>query len=120
GRNSRELRAGRSLTRRTGSASVEALPLRLRGRLGRRGVESRRARAYCRGMETDREEHWTSVYRDKQPDAVSWYQPSPSPSLQALARAGATSTSRFIDIGGGASSLVDALLAQGWQDLTVL
>jgi 2-polyprenyl-3-methyl-5-hydroxy-6-metoxy-1,4-benzoquinol methylase len=71
-------------------------------------------------METDRKDHWTKVYRDKESDAVSWYQPNPEPSLRALERAGSNRASRFIDVGGGASSLVDALLAQGWQDLTVL
>lgn len=71
-------------------------------------------------MTTEREDHWRRVYTEKQPDAVSWYQATPAPSLDALDRAGATPAQALIDIGGGASTLVDALLARGWRDLTVL
>lgn len=71
-------------------------------------------------IESDRQEHWDRVYEEKAPTAVSWYQPTPEPSLLALVRVGALPTSSFIDVGGGASNLVDALLVQGWKDLTVL
>jgi 2-polyprenyl-3-methyl-5-hydroxy-6-metoxy-1,4-benzoquinol methylase len=71
-------------------------------------------------MQQHRQEHWTNVYREKAPDAVSWYQPAPEPSLDALDRFGASVSSSFIDVGGGASNLVDALLSGGWQDVTVL
>ena len=66
------------------------------------------------------QDHWAKVYREKEPSAVSWYQPEPAPSLRALDRLGADSSSPFIDIGGGASNLVDALLMRGWQDVTVV
>jgi len=68
----------------------------------------------------DDQDHWTQVYEDKAPTAVSWYQESPEPSLRALTRFGASTSSSFIDVGGGASNLVDTLLAQGWKDITVL
>lgn len=71
-------------------------------------------------MEAEQQDHWTRVYRDKAPDSVSWYQPAPRPSLLALQRLGTDPTWSLIDIGGGASNLVDALLEQGWQDITVL
>lgn len=71
-------------------------------------------------MAHDRQDYWTQVYDGKSADAVSWYQASPESSLQALDRFGATSSSAFIDIGGGASNLVDALLDRDWQDVTVL
>jgi 2-polyprenyl-3-methyl-5-hydroxy-6-metoxy-1,4-benzoquinol methylase len=71
-------------------------------------------------MSSEREDHWRKVYTDKQPEDVSWYQPTPEQSLQALDRFGATPSQSLIDIGGGASTLVDALLARGWDDLTVL
>lgn len=64
--------------------------------------------------------HWTHVYEAKPPNTVSWYQKTPEPSLRALDRFGASATSSLIDVGGGASNLVDALLEQGWQNLTVL
>jgi 2-polyprenyl-3-methyl-5-hydroxy-6-metoxy-1,4-benzoquinol methylase len=65
-------------------------------------------------------EHWARVYTDKSPADVSWYQPEPAPSLRALDRLGCDPISSFIDIGGGASNLVDALLDRDWRDLTVL
>jgi len=71
-------------------------------------------------MTAERQDHWDKVYTDKQPEAVSWYQPAPDQSLQALDRFGAQPDQSLIDIGGGASTLVDALLARGWRDLTVL
>ena len=71
-------------------------------------------------MQSDDQDHWAQVYEDKAPTAVSWYQEAPGRSLRALDRVGASSSSSFIDVGGGASNLVDALLVQGWQDITVL
>ena len=71
-------------------------------------------------MKSERQGHWTRVYAEKAPSAVSWYQAEPAPSLRALHRFGAQPSSSVIDIGGGASNLVDALLRRGWQDVTVL
>jgi SAM-dependent methyltransferase len=71
-------------------------------------------------LEEDRQDHWTRVYRDKAPENVSWYQAAPEPSLLALERFGAKPSAPLIDIGGGASTLVDALLDRGWKDITVL
>ena len=65
-------------------------------------------------------DHWTGVYEEKSPTDVSWYQPEPKSSLRALDRFGARSSASFIDVGGGASTLVDALLDSGWRDVTVL
>lgn len=64
--------------------------------------------------------HWTSVYVNKAADDVSWYQATPGPSLAALDRLGVTPSAAFIDVGGGASNLVDELIERGWSDLTVL
>lgn len=65
-------------------------------------------------------DHWESVYRSKEATAVSWYQPSPHPSLQLLERFGGSPANSLIDVGGGASTLVDSLRERGWPDLTVL
>lgn len=65
-------------------------------------------------------EHWAEVYRTKAPDAVSWYQPTPEPTLRALERLHIPKTASLIDIGGGASTLVDNLIERGWSDVTVL
>lgn len=71
-------------------------------------------------MQSDRQQHWDRVYTQNTPTEVSWYQAEATPSLQALDRFEAPASSPLIDIGGGASTLVDALLARGWRDLTVL
>lgn len=65
-------------------------------------------------------EHWESVYRSKQPTDVSWYQVQPSLSLDLIARAGLRPTDGIIDVGGGASVLVDRLLDAGYENLAVL
>jgi SAM-dependent methyltransferase len=64
--------------------------------------------------------HWENVYETKGEREVSWFQESPAPSLDLIALTGATTSSAIVDIGGGASRLVDALLAMGHQDVTVL
>ena len=64
--------------------------------------------------------HWQAVYESKGEREVSWFQESPSPSLELIALTGAGPTSSIVDIGGGASRLVDALLSAGYADLTVL
>lgn len=65
-------------------------------------------------------EHWEAVYSSKAVDSVSWFQATPAPSLQALDTLGAGPRQSLIDIGGGASTLADALLERGWSDVSVL
>ncbi|HVX76130.1 MAG TPA: class I SAM-dependent methyltransferase [Bradyrhizobium sp.] len=67
-----------------------------------------------------RQAHWENVYNTKGEREVSWFQESPEPSLELIGLAGAAPSSAIIDIGGGASRLVDVLLAQGYRDATVL
>lgn len=67
-----------------------------------------------------RQAHWENVYTSKGEEEVSWFQDSPHPSLDLIAATGATPASAIIDIGGGASRLVDALVAQGFEHVTVL
>ncbi|MDP2801466.1 MAG: class I SAM-dependent methyltransferase [Phreatobacter sp.] len=71
-------------------------------------------------MDGDRSGHWEAVYSTKRESDVSWFQQDPATSLALMASAGATAASSVIDIGGGASRLVDALLARGYDDVTVL
>src|SRR5215510_13227604 len=68
----------------------------------------------------DRQAHWDNVYRTKREDEVSWFQASPSVSLDLIHAAGIGRDAGIIDIGGGASRLVDALLDEGFTDVTVL
>ncbi len=64
--------------------------------------------------------HWEAVYTTRGENEVSWYQENPAPSLELFARVGATPSMKIIDIGGGASRLVDSLLAEGFRAITVL
>lgn len=65
-------------------------------------------------------EHWEHVYTSKSTDAVSWYQPHADRSLQFIEKSGVASTAALIDVGGGASTLVEDLLGKDFQDITVL
>src|SRR5712675_180578 len=67
-----------------------------------------------------RQAHWEGVYTRNGENEVSWYQENPAPSLELVAQAGATPASAIIDIGGGASRLVDNLVDRGFEDVTVL
>ena len=71
-------------------------------------------------MTTEQQAHWENVYSTKGEAEVSWFQEVPEPSLDLLALVGATGDSAIIDIGGGASRLVDTLLAEGFKDISVL
>jgi trans-aconitate methyltransferase len=64
--------------------------------------------------------HWENVYRSKGEREVSWFQETPAISLALIAATGAARQSALIDVGGGASRLVDALLAEGYTAVTVL
>ena len=68
----------------------------------------------------ERQKHWQSVYTSKRETEVSWFEENPAPSVDLIALVGAGRSSAVIDIGGGASRLVDRLILQGYEDLTVL
>lgn len=65
-------------------------------------------------------DHWETVYSTKASDAVSWFQPHADFSVGLIKATGAGHEASIIDVGGGASTLVDDLLANGYTDLTVL
>ena len=64
--------------------------------------------------------HWEKVYTTKTETEVSWYQPHSLRSLELISTAAPDPAAAIVDIGGGASRLVDDLLARGYSDLTVL
>jgi hypothetical protein len=64
--------------------------------------------------------HWDQVYRTKRADEVSWFQPTPATSLELVAESGAGPDTPVIDVGAGASALVDGLLDRGFRDITLL
>src|SRR5574339_668969 len=65
-------------------------------------------------------QHWEDVYERKRPDEVSWYRPHLEQSLRFIDEARLSPDAAIIDVGGGASTLVDDLLARGYHDVTVL
>src|SRR5579864_1740996 len=67
-----------------------------------------------------RHRHWDSRYIEAGATRVSWYQPTAGMSLALIDRLGVPKDAPIIDVGGGASFLVDELLARGYTDLTVL
>ena len=68
----------------------------------------------------DAEAHWEKVYATKAPTDVSWYQPDAELSLKLIRQAAPDHAAAIIDVGGGASTLVDGLLAEGYANVTVL
>jgi SAM-dependent methyltransferase len=65
-------------------------------------------------------EHWEQVYATKATTSVSWFQEHAEQSLRLIAGTGVAQSASIIDIGGGASTLVDDLLASGYTSLSVL
>jgi ubiquinone/menaquinone biosynthesis C-methylase UbiE len=65
-------------------------------------------------------EHWETVYEGKAPNQVSWYRAHLEQSLRFIDSARLDQDAAIIDVGGGASTLVDDLLARGHQRVTVL
>lgn len=66
------------------------------------------------------QEHWDAVYRKKGPQEVSWYRPHLDRSLQFIENANLPPNAAILDVGGGASTLVDDLLDKGYRNVTVL
>jgi SAM-dependent methyltransferase len=64
--------------------------------------------------------HWEAIYTSKAPDQVSWYRPHLEKSLALIERAADERSASIIDIGGGESTLVDDLLARGYENISVL
>lgn len=64
--------------------------------------------------------HWNNVYLAKGPKRVSWYQPTAAVSLELIRNAAPPPEPRIMDVGGGASTLVDGLLTAGYRRITVL
>ena len=67
-----------------------------------------------------RQAHWQNVYQTKGERDVSWFQESPAISLDLIRASGIGGDATIVDIGGGTSRLVDALIAEGFKSITVL
>jgi SAM-dependent methyltransferase len=67
-----------------------------------------------------RREHWEQVYSGKPPDRLGWYKPRLQTSLDWITDLSLDANAPIIDVGGGASTLVDDLLERGYSAITVL
>jgi SAM-dependent methyltransferase len=68
----------------------------------------------------NKKSHWENVFATKQPNEVSWTQDYPKTAMDYLENLNLSKTANIIDIGGGDSNLVDALLDNGYQNIWVL
>jgi SAM-dependent methyltransferase len=68
----------------------------------------------------DMQSHWEKVYATKRPETLSWYSPHLGTSLALIGRLASSLAAPIIDVGGGASTLVDDLLLRGYENVTVL
>lgn len=86
-------------------------------RSGRRSVVAAVLRWFDEGVSTSA--HWDAVWGDRDPDLVTWFQADPKRSLDLITRI-SDPNDPVVDVGGGASRLVDRLLDLGYTDVTVV
>ncbi len=68
----------------------------------------------------EKQEHWENIYTKKQPTEVSWFRQHLESSLRLIDAIDMDPDAKIIDVGGGASTLVDDLLDRGFENITVL
>ncbi len=71
-------------------------------------------------MDTERKKHWETVYETKNPEEVSWTQEIPKTALDFIHSFHLPKSAKIIDIGGGDSKLVDYLIQEGFENISVL
>jgi len=64
--------------------------------------------------------HWEHIYESKDVREVSWFQEHAAQSIELIKKTGVSLGAKIIDVGGGASTLVDDLLDRNYSDITVL
>ena len=68
----------------------------------------------------EQKKHWENIYAHKAPDQLSWTQQVPATSLDFIHRFNLPKSAPVLDVGGGDSRLADYLLAEGYENITVL
>lgn len=68
----------------------------------------------------DPKSHWEGIYTTRRATEVSWFQPEAKRSLDLISAVAPDRTAAILDVGGGASTLVDGLLGAGYAEITVL
>ncbi len=71
-------------------------------------------------MDSTLKKHWENVYQNKTPEQVSWTQKFPKTSLDLIAQFDVDLSSKIIDVGGGDGHLVDFLIDEGYENISVL
>jgi SAM-dependent methyltransferase len=71
-------------------------------------------------MTTNAADHWERLYQGKNAAELSWFESTPRRSLQSIRDTGVSLNAPILDVGGGASLLVDELLQVGYTNVTVL
>lgn len=71
-------------------------------------------------MSKSMKEHWNTIYSSKPINQLGWYEPQPTPSLQLIERCAIDKRAAVLDIGSGATTLINALLEQGYQHIYAL
>lgn len=69
---------------------------------------------------TDKKQHWEEVYENRPVDRLGWYKPHINRSVEWIKELVPNLSDPVIDVGGGASTLADDLLAEGYRDITVV
>ena len=64
--------------------------------------------------------HWEHIYKSMGVREVSWFQEHAAQSIELIKKTGVSLAAKIIDVGGGASTLVDDLIEQGYSEITVL
>jgi SAM-dependent methyltransferase len=91
------------------------------GRTGQeRPLDQSEGHTTGKGQAVTEREHWEAIYQGKGPDELSWYRPHLDRSLRFIEEARLSPTASILDVGGGASTLVDDLLDRGFRNVTVL
>jgi SAM-dependent methyltransferase len=72
------------------------------------------------GAVTGDGDHWDQIYDTRPVTELSWYQSRPETSLRLIEEAASGPSAAVVDVGSGASELVDELLARGFTDLTLV
>ena len=65
-------------------------------------------------------EHWNKVYSSNDMTSLGWYEDIPKPSLDLIAKCGLTKEAKILDVGSGATTLIDNLIQQGYKNIIAL
>ncbi len=68
-------------------------------------------------METDLKSHWESKYSQTETSRLGWYEADPQPSLELIIQCDIPKDGIVLDVGSGASSLVDSLVLEGYTQV---